>query len=235
MNAAITMGARAETQPSEPRTRCRSRRCPAGVLSAGTWLAVLLLLAGSAVAAPPKDGREMQAREAFAAGKYQQALDVYVKLYAEKLHPNYLRNIGRCYQNLGDPEKAISSFREYLRKARNLAPGEREEIDGYIREMQQLQQTRDAATHPTEDPARPPPPSVVPAPAPVPSPPPAGSPVRLQAAAPPPPVPEAAPPVYRRWWFWSVIGAAVLGGTAAVLIARRGHDLVPCEAGRQCQ
>ena len=38
------------------------------------------------------------------------------------MHPTYLRNIARCHQNLGNPDKAISSFREYLRKARDLHP-----------------------------------------------------------------------------------------------------------------
>jgi tetratricopeptide (TPR) repeat protein len=196
-------------------------------VTAGARAAILItvsLWAAAAAASPKaaKDSREMQAREAFAAGQYQQALDIYVKLYAEKLHPNFLRNIGRCYQNLGDPDRAISSFREYLRKARKLAPGEREEIDGYIREMQQLQQTRAAAAAPPVDPA--PVPAAAPAPA--------APPVQLQAVAPPP---APAPPVYRRWWFWSAIGAALVGGTVAVLAARSGGERPSCEAGRQCQ
>ena len=189
-----------------------------------------LLVWSAMAAAAPRDRREMAAREAYAAGHYQDALDIYVKLYAEKLHPNYLRNIGRCYQNLGDPDKAISSFREYLRKARKLAPGERDEIEGYIREMQQLQQTAAAASPPLEPrpkgepgPADTAPRSLAPAP----------PPVQLQAAA-PPPAPER-PPVYKRWWFWSAMGAAVVGGTVAVLIVRNHRDLPSCEMGRQCQ
>src|SRR3954467_9650437 len=90
----------------------------------------------------------MQASEAFGAGRYQEALDLFVKLYAEKLHPNYLRNIGRCYQNLGEPDKAISSFREYLRKAKGVTPEERAEIDGYIKEMEELKQQRSAPPPP---------------------------------------------------------------------------------------
>src|SRR6476659_89782 len=99
------------------------RRAPVLLLMAA-------LIAWSAPAwAAPKDAREMKARELFAAQRYQEALDIYVKLYAEKLHPNYLRNIGRCYQNLGDPDKAIGSFREYLRKAKSLPGEERAEIE----------------------------------------------------------------------------------------------------------
>jgi tetratricopeptide (TPR) repeat protein len=199
----------------------------AGVWVASWALVGLLAWSGTATAAPAKDRREMQAREAFAGGHYQDALDIYVKLYAEKLHPNYLRNIGRCYQNLGDPEKAISSFREYLRKARKLAAGERDEIEGYIREMQQLQQTRaGAASTPIEP--KPEPPPLLPAAA-------VAPPVQLQAAAPPPgPVAEP-PPLYKRWWFWSAVGAAVVGGTVAILLVRGGNDQPSCEAGRQCQ
>jgi tetratricopeptide (TPR) repeat protein len=83
-----------------------------------------------------QDPREMQAREAFAAGNYKDALDVYTKLYAEKLHPTYLRNIGRCYKNLDDRDRAISSFREYLRKAKDLPVDERAEVEGYIKELE---------------------------------------------------------------------------------------------------
>jgi hypothetical protein len=59
------------------------------------------------------DPREMQAREAYGAGNYKDALAIFTKLFAETLHPTYLRNIGRCYQNLNDPDHAISSFHEY--------------------------------------------------------------------------------------------------------------------------
>ena len=43
---------------------------------------------------------ELKAREAFAAGRYEDALNLFAKLYAETLHPVYLRNIGRCHQKL---------------------------------------------------------------------------------------------------------------------------------------
>ncbi len=179
-----------------------------------------------AEAAPVKDRREMRAREAYAAGRYQDALDLYVKLYAEKLHPNYLRNIGRCYQNLDEPEKAIRSFKEYLRKARNADRDEREEIQGYIQEMEQLRDSRAAAVAAAAaepEPAPPPLPAAVdPAPAPV----------NLQITAPPPD--PRRPPIYRRWWFWTAVGVAVLGGVA-LAFAAGGPDMPACDPGRQCQ
>ena len=96
------------------------------------------LLAPSARAYAAPDARELTAREYFASRRYQEALDLFAKLYAESLHPNYLRNIGRCYQNLGQPDRAIVSFHDYLRKAK-VSPEERVEIEGFIKEMEDAQ------------------------------------------------------------------------------------------------
>jgi len=194
-------------------------------------MAVLaVVLAGEAVAAPVKDTREMKARELFAAQRYQEALDLYVKLYAEKLHPNYLRNIGRCYQNLGDPDKAIGSFREYLRKARTLPAEERSEIEGYIKEMEELKRQKET----------PPPPPPQPEPVPrVPDPVVAQPPPPHLITAPPPPPVEESPPVYKRWWFWTAVGVAVAAGTVGALAAGGAFKTSPkdpaCDAGRNCQ
>jgi tetratricopeptide (TPR) repeat protein len=193
---------------------------------------VLAVLSAQAVAAPPRttDPREMKARELFAAQRYQDALDLYVKLYAEKLHPNYLRNIGRCYQNLGDPEKAIGSFREYLRKAKSLPAEERAEIEGYIKEMEELKRQRDT-------PPPPPPPKEEPAPRlhSIAEPPP---PHQTISQPPPPPVEESAP-VYKRWWFWTAVGVAVVAGTVGVMAAtgtfKSSAKDPECGAGRLCQ
>jgi tetratricopeptide (TPR) repeat protein len=191
---------------------------------------LVAVLAGQAAAAPAKtDPREMKARELFAAQRYQDALDIYIKLYAEKLHPNYLRNIGRCYQNLGDPDKAIGSFREYLRKAKSLPAEERAEIEGYIKEMEDLKRQRETPPPPppVTEPAHVPPP-VVNQPLPPPH----------VISVPPPPAEEPAP-VYKRWWFWTAVGVAVAAGTVGVLAAtgtfKSGAKDPACEAGRICQ
>jgi tetratricopeptide (TPR) repeat protein len=201
------------------------------VASVSLLMAVLgVLLAGQVMAAPPRtDPREMKARELFAAQRYQDALDMYVKLYAEKLHPNYLRNIGRCYQNLGDAEKAIGSFREYLRKAKSLPAEERAEIEGYIKEMEELKRSREAPPPPPPRVEEPSPPRI---PEPVVTPPPPHL-----ITAPPPPAEESAP-VYKRWWFWTAIGVAVAAGTVGALAAGgafKGSAKDPaCPAGRMC-
>jgi hypothetical protein len=192
-----------------------------GAFVLGLWIG--LTSVGIGAIAPGRavaevDSREMQAREAFAAGRYQEALDGFVKLYAEKLHPNYLRNIGRCYQNLGDPDKAISSFREYLRKAKGLRADERAEVDGYIKEMEELKKQREAAaaTPPPPPVARPVEPIATPV---VTSPPPREPPPSLTLTEPPrgsiPPAEEATP-VYKTWWFWTIMGVVAVGAGLGV-------------------
>jgi hypothetical protein len=134
----------------------------------GPTLALVLALssAGPVVhAGPGKDPREQTARAFFAVGKYREAIDVFAQMYAEKPHANYIFNIGRCYQNLPDPDKAIASFRDYLRRAPKLSAAERQEIDGYIREMEELKKQRGAAAsalgdlgvkdEPVKEPAKP--------------------------------------------------------------------------------
>jgi len=195
-------------------------------------------LLGATMAAPKMTSAapsriELQAREAFGASRYQEALDLYAKLYAEKLHPVYLRNIGRCYQNLGEPDKAISSFREYQRKAKQLSKDERAEVDGFIAEMQDLKRQREtqAATpiEPVVKPSAPPP--VVEQPLP-----PETTALTVSNAA----ITDNSsqePSILTKPWFWGVVGAvvvvAVVGGLAASGAFSSAKDPV-CEMGRTC-
>jgi len=205
------------------------------------WLVVLLCGASVAQAAP--DLREMQAREAFGAGRYQDALDLFAKLYAQHLDPVYLRNIGRCYQNLQQPDRAISSFREYMRKGKNIKKADRAEIEGYISEMEELKKTqeaeRNAALKPelpaTTAPAAGPPAASAPtetkvaiterdltAPKPMSPPPPA-----IEMNASPARQPEESHPFYTRGWFWAIVGGVVVagvGGAAAAGLFTKKND-----------
>src|SRR6185436_10325840 len=130
------------------------------ILTVTAVLCALVFSTGAMAAG--EEGAEMKARTHFAAGEYKQALDIYARLYAETMHPTYLRNIARCHQNLGNADKAISSFREYLRKARDLTPDQRREIEGYIAEMEQLKQSKTAPPPRAEPPPAAPPPSLPP-------------------------------------------------------------------------
>jgi tetratricopeptide (TPR) repeat protein len=198
---------------------------------------VLILLAAAAIAGVPiasahaEDAREMEARKAYAAGRYKEAVDLYSNLYAATLHPTYLRNIGRCYQNLEEPQSAIKSYQEYLRKKPNVAAAERREVEGFIAEMEVLKQRQALAATPAATPVVPAPPATPAAAAPAPgsgstvvvSPPvpqSSSSSVDLAARAPEPEAPSA--PFYTRWWFWTVVGVAAAGAGAAILLTTRG-------------
>jgi tetratricopeptide (TPR) repeat protein len=93
------------------------------------------------------DSREEVARAFFAAAKYQEAIDVYSQLFAKYVHPDYIYNIGRCYQNMGDPEKALQSFHEFSRKVKHLDPEIRKELDGHIKEMEALRAQRELVSN----------------------------------------------------------------------------------------
>jgi hypothetical protein len=190
------------------------------------------LPAGSVqAAAKHTDKREIEARQAFAAGRYQDALDLYAQLYADKVHPTYLRNIGRCYQNLRQPEKAINAFHDYLRQAKDLPPAERAEIDGYISEMEELQKQEAAAASPAP-PAAPPPTALAPTVAPSGR---SGADI-VQTEQPLPPAPPSPTPFYKKTWFWSVVGVAVVGGVVGGLYAGGvfSKSSIPCSAADGC-
>ena len=102
--------------------------------------------------AAPVSARELRARQDFAAGRYEKAIEIFAELYAKTADPIFLRNIARCYQMQNRADEAIANFREYLIKAKKLSPGEREEIEGFIRDLQASR----APSKPAE-PATPPP------------------------------------------------------------------------------
>jgi hypothetical protein len=111
-----------------------------------------------------KRDRERRAESAFVAGRYQEAAQLLDGLYVEFHNPVYLRNLGRCYQRLKDPERAIAAFEEYLSKGKAVTASERDEVNGFIRDMQELKRQQQAAATP---PPPPPPPAPTPVPAPV--------------------------------------------------------------------
>jgi len=205
-------------------------------------LAMQLGAAHPAAAATEKE-TELNARQAFAAARYDEAIELFARLYAETLNPIYLRNIGRCHQKKREPDKAIDAFQDYLAKGKSITSTERKEIQGYIKDMQRLREEqakerqaekkdKDASFTPAPPATTPPIGPVMPGPtvatptinvapsspgytAPPPDPA-AGGPVLV--ARPEPSPSEARPPVYMRWWFWSAIGAVVVGGVAAALL-----------------
>jgi tetratricopeptide (TPR) repeat protein len=192
-------------------------------------MGLLTSFAARVTAAP--DPRELKAREEFAAGRYEVALDMFAKLYAETLHPNYLRNVGRCYQNLGQPDRAITSFHEYLHKAKSLTPDERAEIDGYIKEMQELKKQQEEAREAKPAAAATPLPSAAP-------PPESAKPPGLVVQAPPSPAPSSdeSSPIYAKWWFWAIVAGAVGAGVGVAAAAGvfTHTENASCPTGETC-
>ena len=157
---------------------------------------------------PKQRERERKAMSAYAATRYQEALDLYADLYADFHDPLYLRNIGRCHQKLKHPDEAIASFEEYLTKYKRLSGAEIDEVKGWIAEMKELKQQM----------APPPPVVATPAPvvtAPAPAPPPAvvAPPVVLQQA---PPVVTRDNTAIRRVGWGLLIAGAALAATGGV-------------------
>jgi hypothetical protein len=209
---------------------------PGVVLAVALALGALGAVEGSARAA---NQTELKAREAFAAGKYDDALELFAKLYAETLHPVYLRNIGRCYQKMQKPDQAIDKFREYLAKEKKVGADERTEIEGYIKEMEDLKaaQARQAAQAqqpppgPVVTPVAPPPP-VNNAPPPTWTPPPATGPAPSATLVSQAPPPQKESHFYTSGWFWTGVGVVVVGGVvAAILLSSGGTDKPSCPSG----
>jgi len=195
---------------------------------AGVVGALLMTLAAprAASAAETEGDPELRAREAFAAGRYEEAIEGYAKLYAKTLHPVYLRNIARCYQKKHDPQSAIDEFQDYLTKTRSgshqISGEEREEIEGYIRDMRAEQARAAAPVTPLAAPAAPRALPVAPASHPA---------TTLTATAPPP---EESHPIYARWWFWTILGVVAVGAATTILLTS-GTSKPTCTAKLGCE
>jgi hypothetical protein len=178
---------------------------------------VLLHPTPSQAGSKKTDKREIDARQAFAAGRYQEALDLYAALFADKVHPTYLRNIGRCYQNLKEPDKAINAFKDYLRQAKTVPASEKAEVEGYIAEMEAMkkeqedekERERAAAVKPVPPPALPPTPPVEEP----------RKDVRNQQLVTRPAEKSESTPVYKKGWFWGVVTVVVVGAVVGGLAA----------------
>lgn len=191
-------------------------------------LVVVNLLAGQARAADP---RETRALELYAAGDFGAAREIFAKLFAETKHPTYLRNIGRCYQNLREPARAIAAFKEYLRLAKNLSRAKRVEVEGFIAEMEDLErklaaeQRAKALAEAEAPPANEPKPGTAPPVAPRLSPPPPPQPSAVDLKATAEPAPSRS--LLRKGWFWTLVGVVAAGGAAALVMASRGGGASP--------
>jgi hypothetical protein len=96
-------------------------------------IATLALLVPAAARAQG-DERMKEVKRACAAGEVQKGINLLADLYVETNDPTAIYNQARCYQQNGMADRAANRFREYLRKAGDLRPAERAEVEGFIRE-----------------------------------------------------------------------------------------------------
>jgi tetratricopeptide (TPR) repeat protein len=190
-------------------------------------LVVAALVAASAQAADKIEAKSRKARVECAAGNYTEGVRLLAELWVATGDVNYLYNQGRCYEQSGQNELAVSRFREYLRKAESLPAAEIEAVNKRIEELQR-QATARPAPAPTVitlvQPAAPPPQA------------PPGTDRTAELVSTPQPAPVSDSPVYARWWFWTGVGAVVVGGVVtAVLLGRHAGQSSPaCDPGVPC-
>jgi hypothetical protein len=174
------------------------RRSPARHFT--TWVAIGSILAlfgpSRAWAQDQTEAREAEARKECAAGRYRRGVEILAELFVQTTEPIYVYNQGRCYEENGQLEQAITRFREYQNKLRASpgSAGEIAEVEARIKGLEERAKPR--TTQPT--------------------------PPGLRFNPGPPAAPET--PVYHRAWFWVAVGVVAAGSVAAVLLAKRPRE-----------
>lgn len=122
-------------------------------LRVAALLAPLLLTAPPCLAADPalEEARALtgQATVEYNLGRFQQALDLYMKAYERYSKPALLFNIGQCHRLLGHYEQALFFYHGYLREqpdAPNRASAE-QHIDESQRALDAQRAAQDAESH----------------------------------------------------------------------------------------
>jgi tetratricopeptide (TPR) repeat protein len=173
---------------------------------------VVFLSSMAAWAGPNEDAARESTRKAAVAynlGSYEEAARHYESAYRLVQDPILLFNLGQCWRLGGQPEKALASYRAYLRTAPTNAQ-QREMVQRRVEELE------DIVTASKRSQVAPPPHTLA----------------LSEPAAQPDVAVMARPgterPVYQRWWFWT--GAAALAAAAvvtAVVLSSGGGTKAP--------
>jgi len=110
----------------------------------------LLILSPAAFAGPAEDlarAKTKTGTAAFNLGQYNEAAADYEAAYKAVLDPVLLFNIGQAYRLAGNPEKALTAYRSYLRTA-SQGVANRKLVEEKIRDLE-----TEIAAKPTEKPA----------------------------------------------------------------------------------
>jgi tetratricopeptide (TPR) repeat protein len=204
--------------------------------------AVLLAAARGVDAAEDKkaEARRLydEATAAFGVGNYAEAAEKYEGSF--KLHPDaaLLYNAAQAYRMAGNRPRALQLYRNFLRiyADNSRAEDARNHVAALEKAIADTGQGVPPPTPTAADPAAGP---VAPATAP------AAAPAASLTAPPPmadqppalierqaPGADGAQPSLLRRPWFWAAVGAVVVGGTIAILLATRQDTYPDASLGR---
>jgi len=115
--------------------------------------AMLALATGLALAPPARaaseDAKERAARRACLAGNYKKGVEILSDLFVKTEDPVFIFNQGRCFEQNGRYEEAITRFREYLRKAKKGSAQDKADTEKHIADCQVLLGQKAAAPEAT--------------------------------------------------------------------------------------
>ncbi|MCP3136139.1 tetratricopeptide repeat protein [Pyxidicoccus xibeiensis] len=190
---------------------------PRSILSASSWLLVVVpLLTASAAAPRPKPGTAAgkqedpkaaarvlfeYAQREYDLGNFEDALGGYSEAYRLMPAPALLFNIGQCHRQLGQYERAAFFYRRYLA----LEPDSPDAA--LVKDLIQTMEAKQAALEPA--------PSGTPV-----TPAPGELTVPLTPEATPAVKASSGPAFLRSGWFWAGVGVVAAGATTAVLLTR---------------
>jgi len=147
-------------------------------------------------------------RAAYAAGRYEDALQYFQRAYELSGRSQLLYNVGQAADRLRQDERALDAFKRYLAETPN--PGNREEVETRIQILEGVvadKRAKEAAA--------------VPSPAEVAAAAPSTQPAADSEAA---TASDADGPITSKWWFWTGAGVIVTGIVVGVVIAATGGD-----------
>jgi tetratricopeptide (TPR) repeat protein len=146
--------------------------------------------------------------QAFAGGRYAEALDHFEASYRLSGRAALLYNIGITQDRLRRDREAIESFERFLREVPDT--NKREEVEGRLEALRaavrraeeaeaRAEQERERLAREAREAEE-----------------------RAARAAAGNVARDASPSVFERWWFWTIVGVVVVGGVTAALVAT--HD-----------
>ena len=192
-----------------------------------TAIVVILVTLGAPAHAEKQDARKHydKATAAFGLGNFADAAAEYEAAFRLRPDPALLYNCAQSYRLAGNKPRAAELYRNYLRLY--VEASNAEDARRHLSDLE-LELAAERAVQSSPGAAKEPPPATTAAPvdeaAPTPL-------IALEAPAPPPNLVEAPRPatdghdaerpLYTRSWFWIAVGAAVVGGTVAILLATK--------------